>query len=298
MFIDIHVHTVAQTGANRYGTDQTYATPEQLIEMYDEVGIEKAVILPGVNPECAHRLQSNEEAIAVARQYPDRFIAFCNIDPRMVANSPDADLGYLMEYYKEQGCPGIGEVCANLYFDDPLMDNLFHHAEKTGMLLDFHVATRQGNTYGIIDDLGMPRFETEIQRHPNLVWLCHSQAWWSHISGDVTEDTRGGYPKGPVVEGGRVVELMRRYPNVMGDLSAGSGYNAVSRAPEFGYAFMAEFQDRLCFGTDVCAPSNRENVLVNLANFMKQGLADGKISQEVFNKIARKNAIRLLGLDE
>ncbi len=295
MFIDIHVHTRDQRGPNRYGTDQTYATPDELIEMYDEVGIAKAVILPGVNPECAHVVQSNESAIEIAESYPGRFIPFCNIDPRMIANSPDADLSYLMEYYRDQGCPGIGEVCANLYFDDPLMQNLFGHAEKTGMLLTFHVATHQGGIYGIVDDLHLPRFQKTVETFPELRFLCHSQAFWSEISGDVTDETRGGYPKGPVTEGGKVPELLR-YPNVYGDLSAGSGYNSVSRDPEFGYAFLTEFQDKLCFGTDVCAPSNRDNVLINLKNFMEAGLAEGKISQEVFDKVSHQNAERLLQL--
>ncbi len=297
MFIDIHVHTRNKPSPNRYGSDQTYATPEELIEMYDEVGIEKAVILPGINPECAHVVQSNEDAIEIAERYPDRFIAFCNIDPRMIDNSPDADLAYLMEYYRERGCPGVGEVCANLYFDDPLMQNLFYHAEKTGMLLTFHVATRQGGTYGIIDDLNLPRFEKTVERFPELKFLCHSQAFWSEMSGDVSEGTRGGYPKGPVTEGGKVPELLH-HPNVYGDLSAGSGFNSVSRDPEFGYRFLTEFQDKLCFGTDVCAPSNRDNVLIDLANFLKDALEKGRITQEVFDKIAFENAQRLLGMED
>jgi predicted TIM-barrel fold metal-dependent hydrolase len=296
MYIDIHVHTRLRPGPPRRGRDESYASPEQLIEMYDEVGIEKAVILPGCNPECSHHVQGVAEVFEIVELYPGRFIPFCNIDPRQVSNSSDADLGYLMEYYKEQGCLGIGEVCANLYFDDPMVENLFRHAEKAGMIITFHVATQVGGTYGLVDDLNMPRFEKMLQKFPDLKFLCHSQTWWSEISGDVTEETRGGYPKGPVVEGGRVVELMRRYPNLYGDLSAGSGHNAVSRDPDFGYAFLTEFQDRLCFGTDVCAPSNRNDVLIYLKNFLEKSLADGKISQAVFDKVARENAITLLNL--
>ena len=36
-----------------------------------------------------------------------------NIDSRQVRNPPDADL-YLMRYYQERGCKGIGEICASL----------------------------------------------------------------------------------------------------------------------------------------------------------------------------------------
>ena len=49
------------------------------------------------------------------------------------------------------------------------------------------------------------------------------------------------------------------------------------------------------FGIDICsAPSDTEHTL--LINFLKKLLAEGKISQTVFNKIARENAIRLLNL--
>ena len=91
-------------------------------------------------------------------------------------------------------------------------------------------------------------------------------------------------------------KLVRRYPNLYGDLSAGSGHNAVSRDPEFGYAFMEQYQDKLLFGTDVCAPKNRNDVLVWLKQFMEAGLEQGKLSQQAFDKIARGNAVRLLGL--
>ncbi len=89
---------------------------------------------------------------------------------------------------------------------------------------------------------------------------------------------------------------MRRYPNVYGDLSAGSGYNAISRDPEFGCWFMNEFQDQLCFGTDTWAVSQMDDRLIWPADFMNDALSRGKISQEVFDKIARGNAERVLRL--
>ena len=49
----------------------------------------------------------------------------------------------------------------------------------------------------------------------------------------------------------RLIEMMRAHPNLHGDLSAGSGHNALSRDPAFGVRFLNEFQDRLYFGTDI-----------------------------------------------
>jgi len=278
VFIDIHVHTASDCDLPVAPGEEAVATPEQLIEMFDAVGIDKAVALPLLTPENSMLVQSNEEIMAIAERYPDRFIPFCNIDPRLHKNSADTDLSFVINHYKERGCKGIGELTSNLYFDDPRVHNLFYHAEKCEMPVLFHLGPREGNTYGLIDDLHLPRFEQAAQKFPDLIFLCHAQAFWSEISGDVTEETRGDYPKSPVTEGGRVVELMRKYPNVYGELSAGSGYNAVSRDPEFGYRFMNEFQDQLCFGTDIWATAHRDGLLMWLAEFMNDGLATARRS--------------------
>lgn len=293
MFIDIHVHTRLYPGPERLGGG-TYATPEQLIEMLRPHGVRKAVILPGVNPECAFVSSGVGEALAVVEKYPDFFIPFMNVDPRQVNNSPDADLGYLMRFYKERGCKGVGEVCANLPFDDPLMENLFKHAEAEQLPLTFHIAPQQGGYYGIVDRLGLPLLEGALRKFPDLIFLGHSQPFWAEISGDLTEEGRNGYPKGAVVEGGATVRLFREYPNLYGDLSpaAGSGFNAVSRDPEFGFAFMEEFQDRLLFGTDICDPRNE----LTLIDYLNDAVRLGHLSREAYEKVCYKNAEKLLHL--
>ena len=294
MFIDIHVHTNERPGPLRGGGGTiSYATPEYLITRYDVLGIEKAVILPTSNPECAAQVQSAEEALAVFEIYHDRFIPFCNVDPRMDTNSAEAGLDRIVGYYKSMGCKGCGEVCANLPFDDPLMENLFRACEKHRMPLTFHIAPKIGGCYGIYDDPGLPRLEGALKKFPDLIFLGHSQPFWAEISTlDGVED-RNAYPKGPVKEG-RLVELMRGYPNMHGDLSAGSGHNAVSRDEAFGARFLEEFQDRLYFGTDICHPDTE----TPLVDYLLKLRDEKKISEDIFHKIAKANAIRLLGLKE
>ncbi|MFH1567093.1 MAG: amidohydrolase family protein, partial [Gemmatimonadota bacterium] len=141
------------------------------------------------------------------------------------------------------------------------------------------------------DDPGLPRLERVLQACPNLVFLSHSQVFWAEIGVLDSPDERGGYPRGPVREG-RVVELMRRYPNLHGDLSAGSGYNAISRDPEFGYRFLEEFQDRLYFGTDI---ANVPQELPIVAYFARLR-AERRVPVEVLDKISWRNAARLLDL--
>jgi hypothetical protein len=130
------------------------------------------------------------------------------------------------------------------------------------------------------------------------VFLAHSQPFWSHISGDVTEEEWSRYPKGPVAEGGRVPELLEKYPNLHGDLSAGSGHNAVSRDPAFGYDFLEAFQDQLLFGTDAYRTEQIDGLAVLMKNFLEGGLENGSISQQVFDKITHQNAIRVLKLEK
>lgn len=297
MFIDIHGHCLRCRDLGFMSKDgQPFVWAELLQEMHKEVGIDRGVLLPLIGPDNMMCVQSNEEVLDYAQASNGHFIPFCNIDPRWMFNSPDAKLDYVMEYYKDKGCKGIGEMTANLSFTDPRCLNLFRCAEKVGGLpITFHIATRYGNTYGVIDDMGLPRLETVLKMFPNLQFLAHSQAFWSHMSADVTLDNWGGYPKGKVTPG-RVTELMRKYPNLNGDLSAGSGCNALTRDPQYAYEFLDEFQDRLFFGTDACRECNRNNVLVLLKNFLVESLDSGHISQEIFDKVTHKNAIRLLNL--
>ena len=295
MFIDIHVHTRRTPGFPRVtGDKMTYATPDQLMAAYDEMGIERGVLLPGVCPECNCVPQCNEDSLELAKAYNGRFIPFCNIDPRNINNSWRAPLDKMMLYYKERGCKGVGEVTANIPILDPMVQNLFRCAEIADMPVTVHLSPYVGHAYGLVDDSGLPQLEETLKRFPKLKIFGHSQTFWAEMSTINTIEDRFGYPKGPVTEGA-VPRLMRQYPNLYGDLSAGSGCNALTRDPEYAVKFLTEFQDRLFFGTDVAQPTMP--TLRGLATFLKDLLAKGAISQTVFNKIARENAIRVLGLD-
>ena len=290
--IDIHVHTRYPLGPPRSSKENdNYCTPEQLIEKQAEYGIERSVILPGANPECTTCSQSLEEVIAICEKYPDNFSWFMNIDPRAVRNSPDSDFKPFLNYYKERGAKGLGEICANLYFDDPRVLKLFTDCEECNLPVLFHMTLHQGNDYGLIDELGLPRLEKVLDMFPNLIFLAHSQAFWAHMSADIDAEGTGGYPTGKVIDG-RVAQLMRKYPNLHGDLSAGSGGNAIMRDEEYGLAFLHEFADRLHYGTDFCAPFN----VFPLGGWMDRMVAEGKLSEEDYTKICRTNSEMLLGL--
>ncbi len=290
MFIDVHSHAYLYPCPPQDGHTQ-FCTPEEVIKRYDELGIDKGILLPLIGPE-TYLPQSNEEIMEICRRYPDRFLAYCNIDPRGIGNSEFTDFSVWLKWYKEHGYLGVGEFMPNLPFRHPLVQNFLRQVESFNLPLVFDVTVYVGRSYGLVDEPGLPQLEYCLQQFPKLVIFGHGPAYWSEIGVLETVADRGGYPKYPVRAEGAVPKLMRRYSNLWGDLSAGSGYNALARDPDYAVQFLNEFQDRLCFGTDICYATQP----LPLAQFLTDLKLSGKISSDTFDKIARKNIIRLLNL--
>jgi len=290
MLIDVHVHAY-RSGPPQDGRTQ-FCTPEQVIARYDAMGIEKGCIQPLIGPE-VYLPQSNEDVLAMARESGGRLIPFCNIDPRGISNTADAPLDLWLGYYRDQGCKGVGEVMPNLPFLDPLVQNLFRHVEAVGLPLCFDTSHTIGGKYGLYDDPGLPQLELSLQRFPRLKFFGHGPEFWAEIARLEKPADRAGYPSYPVKEEGVVPKLMRQYGNLYGDLSAGSGGNALMRDPHYAVQFLHEFQDRLMYGTDLCCVGQQ----LPLAAFLEGLFAEGKISAAVLEKVARGNAVRVLGLD-
>jgi uncharacterized protein len=299
MFIDIHAHAYR----NHPPILVQFCTPDQLIERYDALGIERGALLPIVSPEI-YLPQANEDILEMAEQHPDRFIPFCNIDPRALTNSADAPLDRLLRYYRDQGCKGLGEVMLNVPVMDAMVQNLFKHTQDVGLPVIFDGSDQVGGDFGLYDDPGLPQLEHTLQKFPKLVMLGHGPVFWAEIARLETPADRGfvfgpgggqvgRLPTGPVAEEGVVPKLLRRYENLYGDLSDGTAYNALARDPVYGPKFVTEFQDRLLFGTDMCGFGMR----VELPDLLIEWRDTDKISEAVFNKVGRENAIKLLDLD-
>lgn len=287
--IDIHVHTRKKQTITRLTNGSTFASPEQIREKYKKWNIEKGVIMTGSILDCGFHIQSNEDAWELSKKYPDLFYWFCNLNPRLGLNTPETDFSHFLNYYKKLGAKGVGELTVNMDFDDPLAMNLFKHCELCEMPITIHIAPQIGGCYGLVDSLGLPKLEKVLSTFPKLKILAHSQYIWSEIDKYVTNENRGDYNKGKVTPG-RLVELFYLYPNLLGDLSAGSGGNALMRDEEFGLWFLEEFQDRLFFGTDIAAPFNE----FELPDWIDGMYESGKLKQNVYEKVIRLNALKLL----
>ena len=98
----------------------------------------------------------------------------------------------------------------------------------------------------------------------------------------------------PITKEGSLPRLLRTYPNLYADISATSGYNALSRDKNFSFRFLNEFQDRILYGTDQSQAADRKKM--NHLDLLRGFIDEGGITGEIFDKIAGKNAMRILTL--
>jgi len=297
MIIDAHIHV----GDLRSLTamERIPVTWENLIQRLDEEGIDQAVLLPIVHsPEGVQFpfLFSPQpdliSQIEAAVQYPDRLICFGNLDPRMGGNSSRTDYGWILERLVGMGCVGIGEITANLDADDPRVVNMFRQCGQWNLPVVFHGTGPGEGYYGLIDEVGSPRLERLLQQVPDTTVIGHGPGFWAEIGAGLTTEGKSGYPEGTITEEGSLPRLLRTYPHLYADISARSGYNAISRDEPFGVRFLSEFQDKLVFGTDVCF-GDAKGRMPHLG-CLRRLLAEGKISQAIFEKLTSGNILRLL----
>lgn len=284
--IDIHAHIGIRD------TD-VFPTCERLLECYELLNIEKGVLLPLATANGRYPDLTSECYYKASQTYPERLFYFCDVDQKYASADCDADFLNILQYHQSRGAKGLGELAFQLYADDPKLDKLFSACEEVGFPVTIHLATKFGNTYGIVDELGLPRLERVLQKHPKLIVLGHSQPFWAEISSDITEETRNDYPEGKVTKG-RIWELMSKYENLYCDLSAGSGMNALMRDPENAAEFLHCFSDRVLFGCDMVAASCQWHL--NFDAFLDDLVESGRLTVEDYRKFVRENAIRLLKL--
>lgn len=295
MIIDIHSHITF----GRFPEFSTLLgrkpfTADILLKRMDMEGIDKSVLLPLSNPECLdfYGVCGNQECIDAARKHPDRFIAFCSIDPRSMINVDDNGLMRLIKVYKELGCRGIGEMCASLHIDDILYQRIFHNAGEAGMPIIFHFKPEGSTSYGAIDDLGLPRLERMLKMFPKTIFAGHSPCFWNEISADVNDENRAGYVKGAIAENGRLWTMFAENENLYGDISAGSAHCALSRDPEKGYEFLEKFNNQIVFGTDRF--TSEDEPIPPIIGFLKEGLERNHISSAAYENIMHRNTEKIL----
>ncbi|MBP5640465.1 MAG: amidohydrolase family protein [Victivallales bacterium] len=188
---------------------------------------------------------------------PERFILGYAPDPR----TPDACERLHAAHYI-YGAQVCGEVKVRMMFDDREALRLFRMAGRLKMPVTLHLQDELGDRDGAWQEWwggDIDTLERILQLCPETIFLGHALTFWIHISKDELYKT-SGYPPVPcpVVPGGRLIELLRKYPNLYCDFSAGSGCRALKRDPSFALEFLDEFQDRILYARDYFDTQHRD----------------------------------------
>ena len=234
--IDIHQHVHYSRRSN-----------EDFIAHQEAMGVSKTVLLPagrvidrasthaGKSNGLAALIHGNAAAMQLVKAQPGKFAAFAN-------EVPDADGAVAeVEKYLKLGAIGIGELKFNLAVDSKPMREMFALASDHEVPVLIHFQ------YGMYNH-GLERFHQVLEKYPKVNFIGHAQTWWGNI--DLSHQQKVLYPKGKVTPGGISDRLLRDYENMFGDLSAGSGQNALKRDEDHALGFIDRHQDKLLFGSD------------------------------------------------
>lgn len=219
--------------------------------------------------------------ISYAERAPEKFVLGYCPDPR----KPEAidRLRSAIEIYGVKVC---GELKLRMMYDNPDAMRMFRFCGEKGVPVIVHIDyefdtgsryPRPSWWYGG----GIDAFERAVKACPETIFLGHAPGFWAHISGDDQYD-KTPYPTGKVLPGGRIIEMLRKYPNLYCDISAGSGCNALKRDPEFAKQFLLEFQDRILYARDYF-----DNVHQEFLNSLG-------LPEDVLSQIYSGNALKLV----
>jgi predicted TIM-barrel fold metal-dependent hydrolase len=226
--LDCHLHI----NHKRRSIDDT-------IKHMDATGTTKAFILPLETGEGGVVLRT-ETVLHAFHEYPDRLFPFCQTDIRK------SDVLQRIHAYHLLGCRGIGEQKEHLPLNDRRVEAIIALCDELNWPITIHFQDdKNGYNQGLAEYL-----ETYLKRYKRVRIIGHAQSWWAHISADVPDPEKSMYPTGPVKPGGVIDRLMSDYPNLYADLSAGSGYNALTRDEEFTSGFLLRHPKQLLFGSD------------------------------------------------
>jgi predicted TIM-barrel fold metal-dependent hydrolase len=178
----------------------------------------------------------NEACHQFARAHSKEFIVGANEVPDV------EDATRAIERYLKRGAVVIAEQKFGVECDSPEMQRIYELAQAYRVPVLMHWQFKMYN-------YGFERFYKMLEKYPHVTFVGHAQTWWANIDRN-HGDQSVLYPKGPVTPGGLTDRYLNDYANMYGDLSAGSGLNALTRDEDFTRGFLTRHQDKLMYGSD------------------------------------------------
>lgn len=245
--VDMHSHAYAETDAQAAEWAATM----------DRCGIERTVVLvtePG---------KAFDEAVRRYGKFPGHFQLWCGIDFTGF-DKPGFAAATVAELRRcrEAGAKGVGEITdkggglakntGGMHLDDPRMDPILEACADLGLPFNIHVGEDQwmyepsdrtndglmnAFTWKIADSPSILRHDQVVAtldraaaRHPRTTFIaCH----FANCSSDLSI----------------LGSMLDRHPNLYADISA--RYAETSPVPRATAKFIAKYQDRLMYGTDM-----------------------------------------------
>ena len=288
-FVDMHTHLGQVWNLNKE------LTVDGLLHWMDDNSVSQAIVLPLISPESSSYPLTTDFVLEQTKGHRDRLIPFCSIDPRTSYSGvrppgnkkapPDQHRGLveMLKRYIDRGVKGFGEHKPGVKVDDPRNMAIYRACGEVELPVLFHMDNERN-----IDVPGLPGLEKALKQNPQTKFVGHGPGWWASISGGLKQSDLNGYPQGETKPGGAMDALMEKYPNIYGEMSAGSGAGAIKRDTKFYREFVLRRSDRIMFGTDYLAPGQE----VPQFELVKQL----NLPPDVQAKVFRDNARKLLGL--
>jgi predicted TIM-barrel fold metal-dependent hydrolase len=235
--IDIHQHT-------SYGG----RSDQQLLAHQRAMGITTTILLPAgrpVNSASTHegisnglqaKCTGNDACMKFAQEHPKEFLFGANEVPDL------PDTIQEIEKYLKLGAVVIAESKFGVECDSSEMQKIYALAQEYNVPVLMHWQFKMYN-------YGFERFHKMLEKFPKVNFLGHAQTWWANIDKD-HKDQAVLYPRTKVTPGGLTDRYLSDYPNMFGDLSAGSGLNSLVRDEDHTRAFLERHQDKLLYGSD------------------------------------------------
>jgi len=220
-----------------------------LLEHQRAMGVVKTILLPagrpvetasthfGVGNGLQAKALGNEACYQFAKAHPKEFLFAANEVPDLNEATQE------IEKYLKLGAVMIAESKFGVDCDSPAMERIYEVAQAWNVPVLMHWQVGMYN-------YGFDRFYKMLEKYPRVNFLGHAQTWWANVDKNNVDDPKKLYPKGPITPGGLTERYLAEYPNMFGDLSAGSGLNALTRDETFTPGFLERHQDKLLYGSD------------------------------------------------